>query len=595
MKDMDGSPEPGFSSLFQRRRVLRLVGLACLAALAFFAWELVPAWLSLFWTSVPYAIRRTTAIAFLDVLLVSYVVVLAAVILGMLIGGVVVARSRGAFLRRPRLARLLLLNLSLLLSVALLEASAAVWRGWLHRSPILLKSQPRPVDPSQNLPTKFQSPEGGTACEPLRILVIGESSGRGEPYHPWLSVGQIVGWQLERVFPGRPIEVDMWAAGGATLELMHQKLARLTYRPDVLLVFSGHNEFQGRYSWSRNPPYYYDEQDHKAVTSPVDLVLRSSPICRLILETLDWQSVDLIPQPVITRQLVDRPTCTEGERAAMLADFKHRVESITAFCESIGTLPICIIPASNDGDYEPSRSVLPSSADRNVREAFARAFLRAREQEKSDTTQAVAAYRALLAAGPGFAESHYRLARLLERAGAWDEARSHYIQAREDDAMPMRCPEAFRRAYRDVAARHSGLILVDSTRVFEPLSPHRILDDHLFHDAQHPTLRGYIALAQDVLNQLHDRHALGWSAGAPAPVIDPAECARHFQLEQKRWAEVCERSASFYEVTAFIRHDPTERKDREMAYKKAAQFIASGKPPEQAGITGLGVHPAPAP
>jgi hypothetical protein len=376
---------------------------------------------------------------------------------------------------------------------------------------------------------------------------------------------------------------------------MHQKLARLTHWPDVLLVFSGHNEFWARYSWTRSPPHYCDEQDYKAVSSLVDLLQRTSPISRLILETLDRQSVDLIPRPVITRQLVDWPTCTERERADMLADFKHRVESITAFCESIGTLPICIIPGSNDGDFEPSRSVLPSSADRNVREAFARAFLRAREQEKSDATQAIAAYRALLAAEPRFAESHYRLARLLERAGACDEARSHYIQAREDDAMPMRCPEAFRQAYRDVAARHSGLILVDSTRVFEPLSPHRILDDHLFHDAQHPTLRGYIALAQDVLNQLHDRHALGWSAGAAAPVIDPAECARHFQLDQKRWVEVCERSALFYEVTAYIRYDPTERKDREMAYRKAARFVTSGKPPEQAGITGLGVYPAPAP
>jgi hypothetical protein len=80
---MDAYREPVSSSPFQRRRVHRLLALACLAALAFFAWELVPAWLSLFWTSVPYAIRRTISIAFLNVLLVSYVVVLAAVILGM--------------------------------------------------------------------------------------------------------------------------------------------------------------------------------------------------------------------------------------------------------------------------------------------------------------------------------------------------------------------------------------------------------------------------------------------------------------------------------------------------------------------------------
>ncbi len=595
MKSTDAYREPPSSSPVQRRGVLRLVGLACLVALAFFARELVPAWLSLLWVSIPHAILRNIAIAFLYGLLIGYVVVLAIVILGILIGCVVVVRSRGAILRRPRLARLLLLNVSLVFSLAVLETTAAAWSGWLHRSPTLPKAQPRPVDLLQNLPKKFPTRETGTAGEPLRILVIGESSGRGDPYEPWLSVGQIVGWQLERVFPGRPIEVDMRAKGGAILEQMHQEVARLTYPPDILFLFSGHNEFQARYYWARNLPYYRDEQQRKAVNSLFDHVLRSSPICRLIRDTLGRQSVGLIPQPVVTRQLVDRPACTEGERAALLADFQRRLESIAAYCESIDTLPIFIIPGSNDGDFEPNRSVLAPTADRIAREAFALGFLRARELEKSDPTQAIAAYRALLKTVPGFAETHYRLARLLEEAGAWDLARTHYIQAREDDAMPMRCPEAFRQAYRDVAARHPGLILVDSTRVLEPLSPRRILDDHLFHDAQHPNLSGYLALAQDVLNQLHDRHALSWPAEAAAPVIDAAECARHFELDAKRWAEVCDRSARFYQVTAFIRHDPTERLERELAYKQAAQFVASGKPPEQAGITGLGVHPAAAP
>ena len=94
--------------------------------------------------------------------------------------------------------------------------------------------------------------------------MIGESSGRGEPYHPWLSVGQIVAWRLERVFPGRPIQLDIWAYGGATLEVMHNKLAGLSYRPDALIVYVGHNEFQARYSWMRDVDHYRDA-DQEAV------------------------------------------------------------------------------------------------------------------------------------------------------------------------------------------------------------------------------------------------------------------------------------------------------------------------------------------
>jgi len=42
MNGMDVSQEPGLSSRFQGRLVLRLIGLACLAALAFFARKYIP-------------------------------------------------------------------------------------------------------------------------------------------------------------------------------------------------------------------------------------------------------------------------------------------------------------------------------------------------------------------------------------------------------------------------------------------------------------------------------------------------------------------------------------------------------------------------
>ena len=141
--------------------------------------------------------------------------------------------------------------------------------------------------------------------------------------------------------------------------------------------------------------------------------------------------------------------------------------------------------------------------------------------------------------------------------------------------MPLRCPEAFRQAYRDVAARHPSVVLVDSARVLEPLSPHGILDDHMYHDAQHPTLLGYIALAQDLLRQLRERHAFG-SVPTPVPTIDPAECARHFGLEREQWVRVCERSAWFYRVTAYIRYDPRSRKEREEAYQAGRQAGQGG-------------------
>ena len=45
---------------------------------------------------------------------------------------------------------------------------------------------------------------------------------------------------------------DVLAREGATLEEMHQKLERIEHRPDVLILFAGHNEYQARFAWDQD-------------------------------------------------------------------------------------------------------------------------------------------------------------------------------------------------------------------------------------------------------------------------------------------------------------------------------------------------------
>jgi hypothetical protein len=424
--------------------------------------------------------------------------------------------------------------------------------------------------------------------------VIGESSARGVPYDPWLSVGQIVGWKLESVFPGRPIVVETWAKGGANLAQMHNRLADLSYRPDALIVYVGHNEFQSRFAWMREPDSYYrDAVPPPYAPGSLAVTLRHSALCRLVLEIAERQRVSLRPPGRVTRKLVDRPVCTAREASRILADFRGRLEAIAAYCERIGTLPIFIIPASSDGGYDPSRSVLDPETPAAERLAYARAVATARAMEATGPAEALRFYRDLVARHPEFAETHYRLARLLERRGEWEEARRHYVAARERDGMPMRCPEVLRQAYRDVSCQHPAVILVDGPRVLEAASRHGILDEDLFHDGQHPNLRGYVALAQDLLDQLGGRRAWGWPAEVEVPRVDAEACARHFGLDASRWATVCRREWSFYHVGAYIRYDPKFRNERGVAYLRAAEAIEEGWPPAEAGIPSGALPPRP--
>jgi hypothetical protein len=575
------------SARFDRRRLGRLVLIALAVTLAYAAGILVPAWLSVV---IPRWAWRRMGIIFLQAMLFLYGTTVVASVTGLVVLLARRPRGGGWLLRAKGLA----LCLSCLFGIVLLESGAMAWQAWAHRIPDLPRHLLRPPSPSIAIKKELMRlPETSSASTegPLRILVIGESSARGEPYHPWVSVGQILGWQLERVFPGRKVKVEVRARPGLTLEQAHQSLDGLSYRPDVLVLFSGHNEIQSRYYWDRTVPYYLDEIALATRRNPVEIAMRASPLCGMIFETLETQRLDTRPPKKVTRKLVDVPACSPEEYAGFLADFRRRLDEIARLCEQIDTLPIFIIPPSNDGGFEPNRSILPAETPRADREAFAVAVREARAAEESDPAKSIARYRGLLERQPKFAEIHFRLARLLEKKCQWDEARRHDFLAREYDAMPMRCLEVFRDAYRDVASRHASVVLVDGPKVLEAIAPHGLLNDHQFHDAHHPTLLSYIALAQNALDQLTARQALGWPRGAPSPRIDPAECVARFQIDPERWAEVCRRSGFFYRFTAYIRYDPRRRLASVERLERAIQEIEAGKAPEETGVPGLGIRP----
>ena len=160
----------------------------------------------------------------------------------------------------------------------------------------------------------------------------------------------------------------------------------------------------------------------------------------------------------------------------------------------------------------PTARSCQSQTAKAEREAFAREFLAARALEASGPARAPESYRALLAWQPGFAETHYRLAVLLEREGAWEEAYEQFVRARDLDGLPVRCVSSFQDVYREVAVRHD-CVLVDGQALFHEIGVHGLLDDHLFVDAMHPTLKGHVALAQAVLDAIGARGALGLPRG----------------------------------------------------------------------------------
>ncbi len=533
----------------------------------------LPDWFKVF---VPEHQLRKFLLSALSVAEPAYTTALALVAAGLATSITLVTRARRRRKPRPLAARSLLLFCSCLLAFMMAEAVTGAWRAWVHRIP------PLPAFSSQ-----FETHDPST----LEVAVIGGSSAYGLPFEKWLSTGHIVAWKLQEIFPGRKVRLDILAEPGVHLERMHQKLAAHPRKPDLLLVYSGHNEFTYRFRWSRSVPHYIDDappfDPRRALR---DWIGRISPICATIRDAVEANGLGEPPPPEVTRTLVDVPAFTPQEYQDRLNDFRRRLDAIVTHCERIGTIPVLLIPPGNDADFEPNRSLLPPGTPRADREAFARAFQQIRQSEHDDPPAAIVAYRALLSTYPDFAETHYRLGSLLRNAGDLDQAAHHFRAARNLDGLPMRCPSDFQQVHREVAARHSSAILIDGEAAIAESSPSGLLDDSFFLDAMHPNLQGHARLAQAILDGLKTRHALGWPQDTPTPSVDPAQSAAHFGLGPQAWITACEWGASFYRLTAYIRFDPTHRLLQLERYRQAAKTIAAGSDPKDSGLPGIGVE-----
>jgi hypothetical protein len=558
--------------------------------------------MAFFWlrSNVPDRLYWQTSIIFLIALEIAYAVTVALTVTGIFGLGVVLLRERKRKWIRPAVTRGLLLCTSVLCALAAAEAVCAVWLQRSHRGPNLplggvqgeaalraLSRFPK-LGSRIELPTKFLD----TPDDPdIDVVVLGESSAAGVPYSRWISIGTIVAWQLDQVFPGRTVRLASFARPGETLQRQHEALSNVVRRPELLVIYCGHNEIFSRLSWTANLDHYVADHDLTRWQSLVAQFERLSPFCALIRATADKCRIALPPPPDVTRDLIDVPVYTTAEYEAIVQDFRRRLDEMVTYAETVGTLAVLIVPPANDAGFEPNRSFLPATTTREERDAFRSAFLAARRLEESDPGESMKKYRALVARAPCFAETHYRLAWLLEQSGAWEEAYEHYSAARDLDGFPMRCLSALQQAYRDVASRH-GCVLIDGQSYFHTIGRHGLLDDQMFQDAMHPSLRGQIALAQAVLQVLHKRRAFGWPAHADAPTLDPAGCARHFGMDRDAWRALCAWSEWFNNVTASSRYDSSRRASASAIARVAAGQIAAGAAPESVGLANIGIPPA---
>ncbi|MBW2361146.1 MAG: tetratricopeptide repeat protein [Deltaproteobacteria bacterium] len=337
----------------------------------------------------------------------------------------------------------------------------------------------------------------------FRIFTLGGSTTYGRPYDG--DVVSFPGW-LRELLPAVDASHhwEVINAGGISYASYRAALVMeelVAYQPDLFIVYTGHNEFLERRTYS-------------ALLSAPPLVL---DLASLLRSTRSWALLAswLAPSAQPSQPLSQEPaaildgsvgpdayTRDDEWAAEVAAHMRFNLRRMVDLAEGAGARILFVTPASNLAAFSPFRSEASDSLDDST---SARVAARSRAADRAEAGgELAAALRALdtaVALDPRNASLHYRRGRLLLALGRHTEAAAALTRARDEDVCPLRAPSAIVSVVREVAAERE-VPLVDFEARAGGLSPDGVAGAAQFLDHVHPDAATYEQLAEWIIDAL---------------------------------------------------------------------------------------------
>jgi tetratricopeptide (TPR) repeat protein len=331
----------------------------------------------------------------------------------------------------------------------------------------------------------------------FRVFLAGESAIKGYPQPRNLASSAFLQAMLQDAWPERRIEViNLGTTAVASFPVREIMTAALDFEPDLVVVYTGHNEFYGTYgvaSIGRAGSRPWMLKAHRVVRSLAivqgmeRLLPDAAPGAnRTLMETMVGQS---------------HVAADDWRRVAAATNLRHNLGRMIENCRARNVPMLICTQPSNERDLAPigadRRDLLPPDVQQTVQSLVAAA----EKQSRDEPDAAQSALKRVLELAPWHARAHFLLGRLLSDAGEHAEAREHFNKARDLDPMPWRTPAALQQAIVD-AARHAKADVCDVAQAFRNFSPGGAIGWELMDDHVHPTLRGQALIAETIVNSL---------------------------------------------------------------------------------------------
>jgi len=366
----------------------------------------------------------------------------------------------------------------------------------------------------------------------FRTVMVGDSTVHGHLMRPMSTVAEFLEYLLEERTGVEHEVLNLGVAG--TVAAHSRRLATLAVReldPDLVLVYTGHNQFFGKH---RARSVYAAEHPRQMA---MRRWLAATRVGRGISRATGGEHGSDIPLSVDagSAALEILPISrTNAARSAIVEDYGQEIQRIIDVCRAEGVPVVFISPFSNGRSYGPFGSAHSRELSAGEREEFCELLLECRAALEQDTPERCAQLiERAREIDPEVADLVHMEALLAWRRGARDEARELCYEAWRYDEYPVASSDTLIAELAGVTEREK-VSLLDLGAVLEreegPGEP------AIFYDHVHPAIYGQYLMACEVVERVPEFHR---EAVAPSsvPTFEQSCQALKIPAEQLRRAE----------------------------------------------------------
>ena len=327
----------------------------------------------------------------------------------------------------------------------------------------------------------------------VRIFILGASTVVGFPNPPNTAFPRFLEQMLADVYPSKRFEViNCGLTAINTFCVLDFVEEVVDYSPDLIIIYSGHNEFVGPYGVTT--PFTRFGNDWHGIRLYMNLQRTKIyyGLKELIFRIRSWREA---PRKPFGLHLVDREIGPHDDGyETTRRNFRRNLEEMLIVADE-HAIPIALSTlVSNLKDFHPLRSQCDGSGlSVEIEQLASEGQLREAER---------VAARAL-ESHPHCADIHFQLGQVRYRRGQYSLAADAFVSARDLDRMPFRAPASFNRVILDlVEGSDGGVLLNDVEEAFAAASPHRLVGSELITEYLHPTVYGHFLIARTLLEAL---------------------------------------------------------------------------------------------